>query len=236
MIAEILLRPARISCIAFLLAFGLLVGAVIPLHRQVLAGAGRSSEERIWLLPPPPALRVASLGFHGMAADLVWLLTIQYFGGHVSTDLQFPELRRMLETVVALDPHFVEVYSLGALFLNYFAKDVRGAVQLLEAGARANPTRWELPHDLARTYYLDLKDPRQALHWFEVTDRLPGRPHYVPRFIARLYAATGERETALELWQAMRDSATSEWVREMATQEIAKLEGQIADESRERMR
>ncbi len=230
------LRPARISCIAVLLAFGLLVGAVIPLHRQALARAGVSLEERIWLLPPPAALRVASLGFHGMAADLVWLLTIQYFGGHVSTDLQFPELRRMLETVVALDPHFVEVYSLGALFLNYFAKDVRGAVQLLEAGARANPTRWELPHDLARTYYLDLRDNRQALHWFEVTDRLPGRPHYVPRFIARLYAATGERETALELWQAMRDSATSEWVREMATQEIAKLEGQIADDSRERMR
>ncbi len=236
MIAETLLRPARISLVAFLLAFGLLVGAVIPLHRQALARAGRSFEERIWLLPPPQALRVASLGFHSMAADLVWLLTIQYFGGHVSTDLQFPELRRMLETVVALDPHFVEVYSLGALFLNYFAKDVRGAVALLEEGARANPTRWELPHDLARTYYLDLKDSRQALHWFEVTDRLPGRPHYVPRFIARLYAATGDRETALELWQAMRDSATSEWVRELATQEIAKLEGQITDRSRKAAR
>lgn len=232
MISAILLRPARISSIALLLAFGLLVGAVIPLHRRALAGAGHRLEERAWLLPPPAALRVASLGFHSMAADLLWLLTIQYFGGHVSTDLEFPELRRMLESVVSLDPHFVEVYSLGALFLNYFAKDVRGAVALLEEGARANPTRWELPHDLARTYYLDLKDYRQALHWFEVTDRLPGRPHYVPRFIARLYAATGERETALELWEAMRDSATSEWVRELATQEIAKLERQIADESR----
>ncbi|MBI4737717.1 MAG: hypothetical protein HY766_16920 [candidate division NC10 bacterium] len=113
---------------------------------------------------------------------------------------------------------------------------MRGAVQLLEAGARANPTRWELPHDLARTYYLDLKDSRQALHWFEVTDRLPGRPHYVPRFIARLYAATGERETALELWQAMRDSATSEWVRELAMQEIAKLEGQLRSRSPEKPR
>lgn len=236
MISETLLRPARISFIAFLLAFGLLVGAVIPLHRQALVRAGHSLDERVWLLPPPPALRVASLGFHSMAADLVWLLTIQYFGGHVSTDQQFPELRRMLETVVALDPHFVEVYSLGALFLNYFARDVRGAIALLEEGVRANPTRWELAHDLARTYYLDVKDYRQALHWFEVANRLPGRPHYVPRFIARLYATTGERETALELWQAMRDSATSEWVRELATQEIAKLERQIADESRDRVR
>jgi hypothetical protein len=93
----------------------------------------------------------------------------------------------------------------------------------LERGARANPTRWELPHDLARTYYLDLQEYAKALHWFQVTDRLPGRPEYVPRFIARLYAATGQRETALELWQAMRDSATSDWVREIAEQEVAKL-------------
>mgnify|MGYP001602541515 FL=1 len=169
-----------------------------------------------------------------MAADLVWLLTIQYFGGHVSTDMQFPELRRMLETVVALDPHFVEVYSLGALFLNYFARDVRGAIALLEDGARANPTRWEIPHDLARTYYLDLKDSRQALHWFEVTDRLPGRPHYVPRFIARLYAATGEVETAIELWRAMLETSTNEWVRNLATREIAKLERQLQTRSPEK--
>ncbi|MBI4737718.1 MAG: hypothetical protein HY766_16925 [candidate division NC10 bacterium] len=66
MIAETHLRPARISLVAFLLAFGLLVGAVIPLHRQALARAGQSLEERIWLLPPPTALRVASLGFQSL--------------------------------------------------------------------------------------------------------------------------------------------------------------------------
>ncbi len=107
--------------------------------------------------------------------------------------------------------------------LSYSAGDIAGAISLLEQGVRANPTRWEIAQDLARTYYLDLKDYRQTLHWFEVTDRLPGRPHYVARFIARLYAATGERETALELWRAMHDSATSDWVRDISEQEIAKL-------------
>ena len=129
-----------------------------------------------------------------------------------------------MEAVVALDPHFVDAYTLGALFLSYSAGDIAGAISLLERGARANPARWEIPHDLARTYYLDRQDYRQALHWFEVTNRLPGRPQYVPRFIARLYAATGERETALELWRAMREAATTDWVREIAEREIAKLE------------
>jgi hypothetical protein len=206
------------------LALAVLAGAVVPLHRLALAGAITGIEERVMFLPPPAALRVASLGFHGTMADLLWLLTIQYIGGHIFTDRRLPELFRMVDSVVTLDPHFVEAYTLGALFMNYSGRNVRGAISLLERGVRANPSRWEPAHDLARTYYLDLKDYPQALHWFQVTDRLPGRPHYVPRFIARLYAATGERETALELWRGMRDSATSDWVREIAEREIAKLE------------
>jgi tetratricopeptide (TPR) repeat protein len=228
-----LLHPHWIPWFALALAFGLLFGVVVPLQRRAPALAGAGLEDRVLLLPPPAALRVASLGFHGAVADAVWLLTIQYIGGHLTSDRRFPELKRLVESVVALDPHFVEAYTLGALFLSYSAGDVAGAISLLERGVRANATRWEIPHDLARTYYLDLKDYRKALHWFEVTDRLPARPHYVPRFIARLYAATGERETALELWRAMRETATSGWVREISEREIAKLERELAAPARE---
>jgi len=226
MIRRLLRSPARLSAGCVGLALLLLVGAVIPLHRQSAPAEGSAVEDRVLLLPPPAALRAASLGYRGMMADLAWLLTIQYLGGHLVTDRRVPELRRLLDTVVALDPHFVEGYTLGALFLGYTAGDFAGSVALLERGIQSNPDRWELPHDLARTYYLDLKDYPRALHWFQVTDRLPGRPHYVPRFIARLYAATGQAETALELWEAMRESATSDWVREIADREIAKLKRQ----------
>lgn len=226
--ALILLSPARVSACCLALAGLVLLGAVIPLHRRTLSPEGSGVEERVLLLPPAPALRAASMGYQGMMADLVWLLTIQYIGGHLTTDRRVPELRRLVNTVVALDPHFVEAYTLGALFLGYTAGDMAGAIALLERGIQHNPTRWELPHDLARTYYLDIKDYPRALHWFQVTDRLPGRPHYVPRFIARLYAQTGQAENALELWEALRESATSEWVKEIANREIAKLKHKAA--------
>jgi hypothetical protein len=208
--------PYRASLVALLLAAAVLGGLVVPLHRWEGVG-GRSDivEERVRLLLPPVALRVGSLGFRGMAADI---------GGHFITDRQFPYLQRLADTVVDLDPHFVDAYTLGALFLNYAGGHTQAALDLLERGYRANPNRWECPHDIARTYYLELKDYPKALAWFEITDRIPGRPHYVPRFIARLYAATGHQETALELWRAMRESATSDWVREIADREIAKLE------------
>lgn len=228
MIPRPLLQPARISTISLLLAGAVLVGAVAPLHQQTLSGAGLSVAERATFLPPPEALRVASLGFTNVAADAIWLLTIQYIGGHIFTERNLPELFRLVDTVVTLDPHFVEAYTLGALFMNYRGGNIHGAIGLLERGVHANPTRWELPHDLARTYFLDLRDYPKALRWFEITNRLPGRPGYVPRFIARLYAKTGERETALEWWQSIRDSATSEWVRDIAEQEIAKLKRQAS--------
>lgn len=217
--------PCRASLTTLLLAAAVLGALVVPLHRR--EGVGIRSdmiEERVRLLPPPVALRVGSLGFRGMAADVVWLLTVQYIGGHFITDRQFPHLKRLLDTVVDLDPHFVDAYTLGALFLNYAGGHTHAALDLLERGYRANPNRWECPHDIARTYYLELKDYSRALEWFKIVDQIPERPHYGPRFIARLYAATGHRETALELWRAARASATSDWVREIADGEIAKLE------------
>lgn len=227
MTARALLRITRAPWLAGVLAGAVLVGVVVPLHRHnAVATKFDLVEERVWLLPPAGALRVASLGFRSMAADAVWLLTVQYIGGHFMTDSRFPHLRRLVDTVVDLDPHFVEAYTLGALFLNYSGAHVQDSLNLLQRGYRANPNQWELPHDIARIYYLDLKDYAKALEWFKITDQIPGRPHYVPRFIARLYGATGHRQTALELWQAMRDSAASDWVRDIADREIAKLERQ----------
>jgi len=217
-------RPTWISGMALALAAALLLGVVLPLHRQNTKPTRVSLEEHPWLLPPTGVFRVASLGYRNVAADILWLATIQYFGTHLQSDGRYPELRRLLDTVVALDPHFVEAYTLGGLILMYFARDVQAGIDLLERGAQNNPDRWEIPYDLARTYYLDLKDYPKALHWFEVADKLPGRPTHVPRFIARLYAATGERETALELWRAVAESATNEWIRQLAAREIAKLE------------
>ncbi len=174
------------------------------------------------LLPRAGVLRPLLLGFHPLAADLYWLRTIQYFGAHMQTDRQFPHLYGLVDLVTNLDPHFVEAYQLGGLFLS-FGKQFPEAIAIYGKGIAANPGRWELPHDLGRMYLLDLGDTRQALHWWEQTDRLPGRPHYIPRFIARLYAKTGSLETALELWTAMYEGSDNEWVKNTARREMGRI-------------
>lgn len=184
----------------------------------------RADEEDLRYLPKPAVARRLALGYEQLFADLMWIRAVQYFGKHLETDQRYPRLRKLLEVTVALDPHFVEAYQYGALFL-WHAGDIPGSIPFLEEGYRQNPDRWELPHDLGRLYFLQLGDHTKALRWWRITERLPDAPTYLPRFIARLHANVGNLETAIELWQAIdRDPNTHEHFRAIAQREIQRLQ------------
>jgi len=185
--------------------------------------ADATPEESLRYLPDATYLKPILLGFHGVAADLLWIQIGQYVGTHVETDRQFPQLAKALDLATSLDQWFIEPCRLGGLYLLYLARQPRAAVSLLEKGAAANPERWELPHDLGRYYYLEARDYGQALQWWERAAKLPGRPEYLPRFVARLYARTGQTETAMDLWLDLYRTAQDDSLRSLALEEIARL-------------
>ncbi len=206
-----------------LLVSAALVG-VIPLS---VALDARAPQSQGWAGAPPVLPRVAIvrpllLGFQPLAADLYWIRTIQYFGAHAEGDGEFPHLYALVDFVTSLDPHFVEAYDLGGLFLS-IRRQLPQAIAIYEKGIAANPERWELPYDLGRLYFLDLPDNMAALRWWKLADGIPGRPEYISRFIARLYAKTGDLETALELWQDMYEHSGNEWVRRTARREMDRI-------------
>jgi tetratricopeptide (TPR) repeat protein len=172
--------------------------------------------------PRVEVLRPALLGFQRLAADFWWLRTIQYFGGRVERQENFPQLYQLVDMTVSLDQAFLDAYLYGGLFL-VIAKQYPQAIQIYRKGIAARPENWEIPYDLGRLYFLELKDDEQALHWWKLADGLPGRPHYLPRFVARLYAKTGALETAYELWKSMHDRTNNEWVRKTAAAEMEKI-------------
>jgi len=209
---------------AFLLAMILALGGAVGTI-QWLEGGTRPAgpDEELRYLPSPALARRLAFGYEHLAADLMWIRTVQYFGKHLPADRRFPRLLPLLEVTVGLDPHFAEAYQYGALFL-WLARDPAGAVAFLEEGYRQNPERWEMSHDLGRLYFLQLHDDAQALRWWTIARHLPGSPPYLPRFIARLHAKVGQVETALELWEAMeRDPNTNEYWRAKAREEIERL-------------
>lgn len=209
-----------IACLCVLLgagaaAAGLLRG--LEGTRPPVAAEG----EAPWL-PPAGAVRPLFLGYHALAADLFWIRTVQYFGAHIQTDRRYPHLYRLVDLTTSLDPHFVDAYQLGGLFLS-LGRAYPEAIAIYRKGIEHNPDRWELPYDLGRMYFLDLGDIPAALGWFERANAVPGRAHYVPRLVARLRARTGLIEAALEMWERMRETTDNEWIRETAEKEIRKL-------------
>jgi tetratricopeptide (TPR) repeat protein len=177
--------------------------------------------EAPWL-PPAGAVRPLFLGYNALAADLFWIRTVQYFGGHIQTDQRYPHLYRLVDLTTSLDPFFVEAYQLGGLFLS-LGRAYPEAAAIYRKGIERNPDRWELPYDLGRMYFLDLGDIPAALEWFERANRLPGRADYVPRLVARLRARVGLIEAAIEMWERMLETTDNEWVRKTAEREIRKL-------------
>lgn len=187
------------------------------------------------LLPRPEVVRPLLLGFHPLMADLYWLRTIQYLGEQIQHRRPAPHLYPLVDFVTRLDPRFFDAFQLGALFLT-IGQQYPQAIAVYERGIASHPDRWELPHDLGRLYFLELQDDARGLQWWLAADRLPGRPHYLPRFIARLYAKTGATETALELWQRMAETSDNEWVQQRAKAEIKKLLAQLQRQRRAAIR
>ena len=221
--------------------FGILWGGifVVALAGSIFIGRGleargetrRLSEESLYI-PSATFLRYASLGHQTMVADLMWIRTVQYFGRELERrrELNQPRdskerykfLYPLLDLTVSLDPQFVRAYRFGGLLLTV-VKRYDEAIALYAKGYAANPDRWEMPHDLGRLYYLDLKDHEKALYWWKIANDLPGRPGYIPRFVPRLYAQTGQKEIAIELWLEMLEATDSKTVRAIILLELQKV-------------
>lgn len=217
-----ILPARRTQAVALALAFLALAGAFLSARRLEGRAVDRVERTEPIFFPRPEILRPALLGLTGLAADLTWIRTVQYFGGRMERREAFPQLYQLADMTTSLDPHFLDAYVYGGLFLT-IVKQYSNAIAIYEKGITANPTAWQIPHDLGRLYFLELHDYSRALHYWEITDRLPGRPHYIPRFLIRLRAKSGHVETALELWQQMLVHSDNKDVREIARLEIRKL-------------
>lgn len=221
--------------------FGILWGGifVVALAGSIFIGRGleargetrRLSEESLYI-PSATFLRYASLGHQTMVADLMWIRTVQYFGREIERRRELNQPREskerykflypLLDLTVSLDPQFVRAYRFGGILLTVVKRHDE-AIALYAKGYAANPDRWEMPHDLGRLYYLDLKDHEKALYWWKIANDLPGRPGYIPRFVPRLYAQTGQKEIAIELWLEMLEATDSKTVRAIILLELQKV-------------
>ena len=135
------------------------------------------------------------LGFRKLVADLLWLKVDEYW--HLGL---VQRMLPMMETVVALDPHFIEAYALGAWHLAYNVtvmfysaeekvKFIDQGIHLLKKGIKNNPRSSKLYMELGFTiYFRKLADYEKASYYLGESTKYEHDPWY-----ERAYAIALER-------------------------------------------
>jgi tetratricopeptide (TPR) repeat protein len=229
--------PLRSWAAGVLLASAL--GAIVWTQRRIdaLLGGFRAQEDILYLWSGRNVKRLAP-GFEGLAADIYWLRTVQYFGGKrvFSADRKFELLEPLMDITVTLDPRLEIAYRYGSIFLAepapIGAGRVDSALALLERGARANPGNWRLPKEQAYLYYLFKHDAQTASRILRQASAIPGAPYWLDALSADFLGRQGDRATARRIWQQMYDESEEGAIKQNALTHLRLLD---TAEMRERL-
>jgi tetratricopeptide (TPR) repeat protein len=222
--------PARATIGAVVLIVTLAAAVVwLQVYRDARFHLAEPAQQVLYVRSPAMMQRLG-LSFDAVLADLYWIRAIQYYGGTRLSDTaekHYELLYPLLELATSLDPQFNVAYRFGAFFLSEPAPGGANhpelAIQLLERGIAANPTRWEYPYDAGFVFYRQA-DYRQAAEWFRRAADVAGAPPWLRPLAAVTLATGGDTQSSRRLWQNMLATADEDWLRRSAEHRLQQLD------------
>jgi hypothetical protein len=192
--------PGWVRDLALIVALCALGGAVHRVNVELESTVAVQSTAGPTVFPNGKALRVLSLGFDRLVADLFWLRTVYYVGDEQYSAAGYPAADALADLVTDIDPSFTTVYVVMSGAIGYLKGDPDGAIALLEKGTR-NVSYWKLHFLLGFNYFTEKLAYDLAAREMETAAKLGGPP-YLPLLASRLYASAGDPETALAFIRA----------------------------------
>jgi hypothetical protein len=176
-------------------------------------------------------IKVLSLEYAPLMADIYWTRAVQYYGDkRARHDPNFDLLWPLLDVTTTLDPNLLVAYRFGSTFLSEPAP--RGAghpelgIQLLERGIKANPDYWRFYEDLGFIYYFELKDYGKASAAFAEGSKNPNAQIWMKVMAARIAAEGESLSTSVFLWNEVYQSAKDPEVKKNALTHLQLLKVQ----------
>ena len=216
--------------VAFALAAVMLVSfaaSVVLLRRIDRMREGATLEEVLYI-PSPKILKLLSLGYTGLMADVYWTRVVQYFGSkHNQQAKQYRLLAPLLDITTTLDPHLIVAYQFGSTFLAQKPPEGAGqpeeAVRIIEKGIRENPETWQLYYELGFLQYMELHDPGAAARTFDRGSKVPRAHPFLKVLAAAMAQHAGERDMARMLWTTTYQSTDDAMIKANAYKHLRAL-------------
>jgi hypothetical protein len=214
------------------MASGLLLS--MAAHRAVDEARLAEGEgtERVYL-PSGSALRVASMGYHTVVADVLWVRAVLSFAD-IYAEIEPQDARwleAMLDSVAMLDPGWRTVYYHGGGMLRVIG-DIDASDALFERGAAALPGEPYFVFSLAMNAYLYHHDNEAAARYLDRAAAIPGAPVWYRSASAGFMSDSGQRQAAIRYLKEQHDEATDPSVRDSLRE---KLQSLIHDEYSEQL-
>jgi hypothetical protein len=177
-------------------------------------------------LPSPEMLKIMSLGNPGLAADILYLWSIQYYSLFRPHE-RFLYLETIYNLITDLDPLYTDAYRIGALIMQIQTggdqEELESAVKrLFDKGMRNLPDSWELAEAAAWDFFIRFRDRETAIHFAELAARHPDAPSRVKRMLGvwRDKESAWTLEDSIEYWRQAVEDAEEEWDRAMCMNQL----------------
>ena len=217
-----------------------LIGAAARLQavRETRYPPSTGLQETLYLRSGTTARRLAG-AYASVTADAYWIRALQYYGvrklsltnkgaAHTAaTPDSYELLYPMLDLTTTLDPRFSIAYRFGSVFLSepYPAGPGRPdlAIALLEKGLRVQPDKWGYMQDIGFVHYWYDHDYRAAAEAFRKGSEMPGAPWWLRSLAATTLASGGDRQSSRLMWESIRQSGETDWLRADAERRLMQL-------------
>ena len=197
-----------------------------------------------YYLPPPSALRLASLGHIEAVADLVWVKAVLYFGEKITARAKQTYLRRYVDTVIQLNPRFRRVYHWAGAVMIYNTRRITNdsvwdSIHYLKKGHERFPRNWRILFSLASNYLYELKTTNPVLSdkWRRIgadylwkAANLGGGPAYLHSLAAKVWSEQGRFEVAHKRLREVYLNTENPKIRESVRRRIEHLLATRADQ------
>jgi hypothetical protein len=183
-------------------------------------------ERDLLYLPSPEMLKIMSLGNPGLAADVLYLWSIQYYS-LFQPDERFLYLETVYNLITDLDPLYYDAYRIGALIMQIQTggdqTELEATVQrLFDKGIRNLPHNWQLAEAAAWDFFMRFKNRSEALRYAEVAAGRPDAPSRIKRMVGvwREEESTWTVDDSIDYWRRAVEDASDRYDRAMCMSQL----------------
>lgn len=166
-------------------------------------------------LPSGKTLKVLSFGFQDLAADLLFIWSIQFYGTYNLTN-RYDYLEQIYNTITDLAPRYMEPYIVGSWIMALEAKDIEMAIRLLQKGSRNMKDQWIFDYECAYYARKNLKDYNRAEKYYKEAAQRPNAPSMIRRRQAHMVYMKDDLTRAYDMWMEIYKNAKTRMEKDAA--------------------